>query len=123
MDNKQIEEMAKKIMNTLSHCCMCDDCNYKDIPLLDECRSNRVAEELIKYYQPNDEIWNSYYDGENNAKVYYENIKIPQVRKETAKEIINKLEQLQRCLKQVALNELIISLIKQYDLKEKGDGQ
>lgn len=34
----------------------------------------------------------------------------------TAKEIVTKLEQLQRCLKQVALNELIRSLEKQYGL-------
>lgn len=40
---------------------------------------------LISLY---DEIWDSYYDGENNAKVYYENIKIPQARKETAEKYI-----------------------------------
>lgn len=38
-----------------------------------------------------DEIWNSYYDGENNAKVYYENIKIPQERKEIKEKILNEL--------------------------------
>ena len=48
----QIEEMAKKIQNSLSHCCLCEDCKYKDITDLDECQSKRIAEELLKHYQP-----------------------------------------------------------------------
>lgn len=50
--------------------------------------SKERYDKLISLY---DEIWGAYYDGENNAKVYYENIKIPQARKETAREILNKI--------------------------------
>lgn len=63
-----------------------------------------------------DKDWDSYYRGQHETEVYYNGIVIPQERKKTAEENINKLEQLQRCLKQVALNDLIISLRKQYNL-------
>ena len=45
---KQVEEMAKDCCKSLLHCCMCDDCNYKEISNLDECKSMRIAENLVK---------------------------------------------------------------------------
>ena len=99
---KQIEEMAKIIGY-----CYCDKecqnkCAYCDISSLNEAKklyengfrklpensvvlSRERYEKLKSLY---DEIWDSYYDGENNAKVYYENIKIPRECKATAEKII-----------------------------------
>lgn len=152
--NKRIEEMAKVIEKALSHCCMCDDCNYKDVANLEECKSMRIAEELTQHYQPklpensvvltkegydillsisekHDRLQekleqtskkNEELKTQLGGYIADQEVWISAARgasKETAEKIINKLEQLQRCLKEVALNDLIISLRKEYNIDPK----
>ena len=45
-------------------------------------------EEYEKQY---DEKWDNYRDGENNAKVYYENIVIPKLKEQSRKETAEKI--------------------------------
>lgn len=49
---KQIEEMAKIIKETNLCGFACDTCKYKNISVVNDCKSKLIAEELLKHYQP-----------------------------------------------------------------------
>ena len=94
---KQIEEMAKDYYGYSID--LEEDCKFVAKEMYDK-GHRKISEDTVvlsrkrydKLRSLYDEVWDAYYDGENNAKVYYEGIKIPQVRKETTDKIVRFLE-------------------------------
>ena len=132
-DKEMIEEMAKFIRNANAMNCFgenCDNCKYS---WHEHCNSIMQATSVFnagyRKIEKDDIVIDKqeyedlqigkdfdygYHEGYKNTEAYYENYKLPKERKETASSIIEKLEQIQICKQGIALNDLIISLKKEY---------
>ena len=106
---KQIEEMAKiTCTNVAKNCIDCEDCseysdcilvahainlyddNYRKIPKDSVVLSREEYEEL----KTEKDFNYGYHEGERNMEAYYENIKLPEERKETAEKILNEFTEM-----------------------------
>lgn len=95
-DEKMIEEMAKILCDrygTMSDCkmlaCYLYSQNYRKLPENAVVLTREEYEDL-KIAKDFDY---GYHNGESNMTLYYENIRLPEVRKETAREILKYLMQ------------------------------
>lgn len=118
MEEKQIEE---RTCYNCNHYCACEEvARIHGSSWVNYIFNNSDIAKRCEHYQPElpeDSVVLSREEAERfrGQTVNIANVKT-QERKETARQFIHKLEQLQRCLKQVALNEFILSARKEYGI-------